>query len=179
MTASSPPFERLATEPRLSHEDLPRVNIVEWRDDQRRQRAAIFLRRQERVFALEDFPTLDDRGVERQAATKVRSRYLRGGCPRNGSPQRERNSTGDADADSNCPRQGTSSPLSPQQRNRDSVGSVGSPRTMRRGSTSNMGSRGGPSEAGRDAVASDRFGGGRRGSSVEDFSRGVYLSREL
>ena len=24
-----PPFERLATEPRLSHEDLPRVNIVE------------------------------------------------------------------------------------------------------------------------------------------------------
>ena len=85
MTASSPPFERLATEPRLSHEDLPRVNIVEWRDDQRRQRAAIIPRRQERVFALEDFPTPDDRGVERQAATKVRSRYLRGGCPRNGS----------------------------------------------------------------------------------------------
>ena len=38
MTASSPPFERLATEPRLSHEDLPRVN-------QRRQRAAIIPRR--------------------------------------------------------------------------------------------------------------------------------------
>ena len=33
-----PPFERLATEPRLSHEDLPRVN-------QRRQRAAIIPRR--------------------------------------------------------------------------------------------------------------------------------------
>ena len=171
-------FERQATEPRFSHEDVPRVNVVERRDDQRRQRASIIPRRQERVFVVEDFPTSDDRGVERQAATKVRSSYLQGGSLRNGSPQRgERNSsaTADAEADSSSPRQGPSSPLSPQQRNRGSGGIVGSPRTGRRGSLSNMGSRGGW-EAARDAAASDGFvggvGGRGRGSSVEDCSRG-------
>ena len=170
-------LELQATEPRLSHEDVPRVNVVERRDDQRRQRASIFPRRQERVFAVEDFPTSDDRSVERQAATKVRSSYLQGGSLRTGSPQRgERNSsaTADAEADSSSSRQGPSSPLSPQQRNRGSGGIVSSPRTGRRGSLSNMASRGGW-EAARDAAASDGFGGGGnrgRGSSVEDCSRG-------
>lgn len=180
MTAR-PTFERQATEPRFSHEDVPQR-----REQKHLQRASIVIpRRQEKVFALEDFPTPDDRGVERQAAAKVHSSsYLQGGYLRNvPAPQRGEcsNSTVDADTDSFSPRQGASSPLSPHgQRNRGSVANVGSPRTGRRGNT---GSRGGW-ETARDAAASDGLGGGGgsrgRGASVEDGSRGAAsLSREL
>ena len=153
--------------------ESPRVGIIERADEPRRRPGPLALqRRQERLFAVEDFPAPDDRGVERQVATKVRSRYLQLGHVR------EHNSTGDTDADA---RHGPSSPLSPQQRSRGSPhrgslsrrGSLSSsPLSVRRGSLSSRGSPGGW-EAARDATSSGRLGAARRGSTFEEGSRGV------
>jgi len=148
------------------------VGIIERPDEPRRRPGPLALqRRQERLFAVEDFPAPDDRGVERQVATKVRGHYLQLGHRRSVSPQRgEHNSTGDTDADGSMPRHGPPSPLSPQQRSRGSPrrGSLSSsPLSVRRGS------RGGW-EAARDATSSGRLGVARRGSTFDEGSqRGV------
>lgn len=156
-----------------THEGV-HVGIIERPDEPRRRPGPLALqRRQERLFAVEDFPAPDDRGVERQVVTKVRGRYLQLGHRRSVSPQRgEHNSTGDTDADGSTPRHGPPSPLSLQQRSRGSPrrGSLSSsPLSVRRGSLSSRGSRGGW-EAARDATSSGRLGEARRGSTFEEGS---------
>ena len=128
---------------------------------------------------MEDFPAPDD--LERQVATKVRSRYLQLGHVRV-SPQRgEHNGTGETDADGSSPRHGPPSSLSPQQRSRVSPrrGSLSSsPLSVRRGSLSSspLGVRRGslsnsPLGVRRGSLSSPPLGV-RRGSLSSSGSRG-------